>query len=379
MKRLIGAAIALALSATPSVADRYGDAETAHLLGRYDTARRLLLPLARKGDKRAQYLLGRQYQLGQGVAKDPVKAYVWYSRAAKQGHAEAGLFKHLLVSKWKMSPAQVTKAEAILSGKKPTVVASVKPTATATTKSTVPAPRGKDTTTVKKAPTGDTTDDFGPVGPDPRGRPRDDETRESKNVPPEKDPPEKAPAAKDPGDKKPVAKDPPRKAPVDRPSPRSTAKIVPKSTGPTEPTDDDILRREREADRKAGAEAEARRRQEAAERQEIETRRRAEAFRREHEQESRAPYIPEEDSPPLVERWEAAPPVVPYGNRRYYPRNFRPYYAPPARVYAPRAYPWGVYRTRPRGAWQNRYRNNWRWQRRAWRRGYNQRGYNRRR
>ena len=92
MKRFLGAVVALAVTTSPALAVRYSDAETAYLQGRFDTARRMLVPLAQKGDKRAQYLLGRQYQLGQGVRKDPVQAYVWYSRAAKQGHAEAGLF-----------------------------------------------------------------------------------------------------------------------------------------------------------------------------------------------------------------------------------------------------------------------------------------------
>jgi len=44
---------------------------------------------AEQGNLNAQYLLGRMYERGQGVAKDDVLAYVWLSAAAEQGSAEA--------------------------------------------------------------------------------------------------------------------------------------------------------------------------------------------------------------------------------------------------------------------------------------------------
>jgi len=44
---------------------------------------------AERGNALAQYELGRQYQLGQGVPKDQAKAVDWYSKAAEQGHPVA--------------------------------------------------------------------------------------------------------------------------------------------------------------------------------------------------------------------------------------------------------------------------------------------------
>ena len=44
---------------------------------------------AERGNVIAQYELGRQYQLGQGVQKDPTKAVEWYRKAAEQGHPVA--------------------------------------------------------------------------------------------------------------------------------------------------------------------------------------------------------------------------------------------------------------------------------------------------
>ena len=40
--------------------------------------------LARQGDKYAQYMTGYMYLMGQGVAKDPVKASAWYRIAAER-------------------------------------------------------------------------------------------------------------------------------------------------------------------------------------------------------------------------------------------------------------------------------------------------------
>lgn len=44
---------------------------------------------AAQGDAHAQFMLGEYYQMGNGVAKDPAKAYASYKRAADQGVADA--------------------------------------------------------------------------------------------------------------------------------------------------------------------------------------------------------------------------------------------------------------------------------------------------
>lgn len=57
--------------------------------GDYETAYKLLKPLADQGDTKAQNHLGVHYFLGLGVAKDQRKAVEWYEKAAKQGDPDA--------------------------------------------------------------------------------------------------------------------------------------------------------------------------------------------------------------------------------------------------------------------------------------------------
>ncbi len=49
----------------------------------------LLKTAAEKGDAEAQYLLGLQYQAGDGIEKSPVEAAKWLRQAATQGHVGA--------------------------------------------------------------------------------------------------------------------------------------------------------------------------------------------------------------------------------------------------------------------------------------------------
>ena len=65
------------------------DPKLAFKKGDYETAHRLLLPMAEQGDKDAQNYLGIQYYLGLGVDRDYKKAQEWFSRAAKTGHPDA--------------------------------------------------------------------------------------------------------------------------------------------------------------------------------------------------------------------------------------------------------------------------------------------------
>lgn len=51
----------------------------------------LIKAAAEKGDPEAQFLLGLQYKVGDGVDRDPVVAAKWISQAAAAGHAEAKL------------------------------------------------------------------------------------------------------------------------------------------------------------------------------------------------------------------------------------------------------------------------------------------------
>ena len=45
--------------------------------------------LANSGDSQAQFELGSQYSIGDGVAKDYSKGFYWYEKAAKQGNVYA--------------------------------------------------------------------------------------------------------------------------------------------------------------------------------------------------------------------------------------------------------------------------------------------------
>lgn len=55
----------------------------------YATALKELAPLAAEGNVKAQYRLGRIFNLGQGVALDKKEAARWFHLAARQGLAEA--------------------------------------------------------------------------------------------------------------------------------------------------------------------------------------------------------------------------------------------------------------------------------------------------
>lgn len=61
------------------------EADRAFSEGRYADARRLWLPVAEAGERKAQFCLGRIYEEGLGVSKSTVQAYFWYNLAAVSG------------------------------------------------------------------------------------------------------------------------------------------------------------------------------------------------------------------------------------------------------------------------------------------------------
>jgi hypothetical protein len=58
----------------------------------YASAERLYRPLAEQGDASAQHFLGKMYQSGEGVRRDPVEAAKWFRLAADQGHTGAQFY-----------------------------------------------------------------------------------------------------------------------------------------------------------------------------------------------------------------------------------------------------------------------------------------------
>ena len=71
--------------------DDFQDATDAYNRQDYETAYKLILPLAEQGDASAQFNLGLRYDKGQGVPQDYKEAVKWYRISAEQGYAVAKL------------------------------------------------------------------------------------------------------------------------------------------------------------------------------------------------------------------------------------------------------------------------------------------------
>lgn len=81
--------VALALPAPAAWAGSYEEGRAAYAAKDYAKAYRIWLPLAERGDVRAQHAVGDLYEDGYGVERDLRTAATWYARAAEQGHAES--------------------------------------------------------------------------------------------------------------------------------------------------------------------------------------------------------------------------------------------------------------------------------------------------
>ena len=91
-KRMILGGLILAaqiLGNAGAIAGPLEDGMAAYNRGDYVPAMQLFRPLAQRGDAKAQNLLGVMYRRGQGVARNSVRAFVWFSRAAARGDATA--------------------------------------------------------------------------------------------------------------------------------------------------------------------------------------------------------------------------------------------------------------------------------------------------
>jgi len=73
----------------PEPKDDFQNAQDAYDRQDYETAYKLILPLAEQGDAQAQYNLGVMYDKGQGVPQDYKEAVKWYRLSAEQGNASA--------------------------------------------------------------------------------------------------------------------------------------------------------------------------------------------------------------------------------------------------------------------------------------------------
>jgi TPR repeat protein len=107
---VIGGALAVAcvLLVRGASAGPWEDGMIAYNRGDYVPAIRMFRPLAEAGNPKAQSVIGSMYRKGQGVPRNLVHAFMWFSVAAKRGDNEAKAELHE-VSKT-MTPAEMTQA-----------------------------------------------------------------------------------------------------------------------------------------------------------------------------------------------------------------------------------------------------------------------------
>ncbi|NOQ89523.1 MAG: hypothetical protein GQ549_01105, partial [Gammaproteobacteria bacterium] len=65
------------------------DAKLAIRTQDFATAAKILKPLARKGDKQAQYQMAVLYRNGQGIKENPKNSAYWMDKSARQGYERA--------------------------------------------------------------------------------------------------------------------------------------------------------------------------------------------------------------------------------------------------------------------------------------------------
>lgn len=85
--RVVALAVLMGITGTVA-ADQLDDAATAFQATDYATAFALWRPLAEQGNSKAEVGLGKLYDSGFGVPKDPAQATAWFQKAANHGDAE---------------------------------------------------------------------------------------------------------------------------------------------------------------------------------------------------------------------------------------------------------------------------------------------------
>jgi TPR repeat protein len=107
---VIGGLIAgtLFLGSSAATAGPWEDGMAAYNRGDYVPAIRLFRPMAEQGNPKAQGVLGKMYRKGQGVARNPAQAFMWFSLAARRGDARAKA--ELRVVSQAMTPQEISTA-----------------------------------------------------------------------------------------------------------------------------------------------------------------------------------------------------------------------------------------------------------------------------
>jgi TPR repeat protein len=108
----IGAGLIVQLLGTPAAfAGPWEDGMAAYNRGDYAPAIRVFRTLAEQGNAKAQNVLGVMFRKGEGVPKNPVRAHMLFSFAAKRG--EAGASAELREVSRTMTAQEISEAEAM--------------------------------------------------------------------------------------------------------------------------------------------------------------------------------------------------------------------------------------------------------------------------
>ena len=91
MRKLVGGLILAAqiLGSAAALAGPWEDGMAAYNRGDYVPAIKVFRAMAEQGNAKAQHVLGAMYRRGHGVSRSPVRAFLWFSRAAASGDAGA--------------------------------------------------------------------------------------------------------------------------------------------------------------------------------------------------------------------------------------------------------------------------------------------------
>ena len=100
------------LGSAGALAGPWEDGMAAYNRGDYVPAIRLFRPLAEQGNPKAQSVLGVMYRKGEGVTRNPSRAFMWFSLAAKRGDAKAKA-KLQEVSR-DMTPTEISQAREVM-------------------------------------------------------------------------------------------------------------------------------------------------------------------------------------------------------------------------------------------------------------------------
>jgi TPR repeat protein len=113
-KRIIIGGMILATQSMGTVvvfAGPWEDGMAAYSRGDYVPAVRVFRTLAEQGNAKAQNVLGVMFRKGEGVARNPARAHMWFSFAAKRG--EAGAKAELREVSRTMTAQEISQAEAM--------------------------------------------------------------------------------------------------------------------------------------------------------------------------------------------------------------------------------------------------------------------------